>query len=133
MFKTIKNAWSIPELRKKLLFTLLIIIVFRFGSVIPVPFLDVGALKGLMDAVNQEGTALGYLNMLTGGAFANATMFAMGITPYINSSIIMQLLTVAIPALERMAKEGEEGRKRITAITRYVTVALGLIQGAAYY
>ncbi len=133
MFKTIKNAWSIPELRKKLLFTLLIIVVFRFGSVIPVPFLDVGALKGLMDAVNQEGTALGYLNMLTGGAFANATMFAMGITPYINSSIIMQLLTVAIPALERMAKEGEEGRKRITAITRYVTVALGLIQGAAYY
>lgn len=133
MFKTIKNAWSIPDLRKKILFTLFIIIVFRFGSVIPVPFLNVDALKGLMNSVSSTGSALGYLDMLTGGAFANATLFAMGITPYINSSIIMQLLTVAIPPLERMAKEGEEGRKKIATITRYVTVILGLIQGTAYF
>ena len=133
MFKTIKNAWGIPDLRKKILFTLLIIVVFRFGATIPVPFMDVNALKGLMGTVNETGNALSYLDMLSGGAFANATMFAMGITPYINSSIIMQLLTVAIPPLERMAKEGEEGRKRIATITRYVTVALGLIQGTAYY
>ena len=133
MFKTIKNAWSIPDLRKKILFTLLIIVVFRFGATIPVPFLDVDALQGLMGTVNETGNALSYLDMLSGGAFANATMFAMGISPYINSSIIMPLLTVAIPPLERMAKEGEEGRKRIATITRYVTVALGLIQGTAYY
>lgn len=131
MFNTLKNAWKIPDLRKKLLFTLLIIVAFRFGSVVPVPFLDASALSTLMEGANE--TALGYVNMLTGGAFANATLFAMGITPYINSSIIIQLLTVAIPPLERMAKEGEEGRKKIAAITRYVTVALGLIQGTAYY
>lgn len=131
MFNTLKNAWKIPDLRKKLLFTLLIIIAFRFGSVVPVPFLDASALADIMAGANE--TALGYVNMLTGGAFANATLFAMGITPYINSSIIIQLLTVAIPPLERMAKEGEEGRKKIAAITRYVTVALGLIQGTAYY
>ena len=131
MFNTLKNAWKIPDLRKKLLFTLLIIIAFRFGSVVPVPFLDASALSEIMASANE--TALGYVNMLTGGAFANATLFAMGITPYINSSIIIQLLTVAIPPLERMAKEGEEGRRRIAAITRYVTVALGLIQGTAYY
>ena len=109
----------------------MIIIAFRFGSVVPVPFLDASALADIMAGANE--TALGYVNMLTGGAFANATLFAMGITPYINSSIIIQLLTVAIPPLERMAKEGEEGRKKIAAITRYVTLALGLIQGTAYY
>ena len=131
MFNTLKNAWRIPDLRKKLLFTLLIVVAFRFGSVVPVPFLDASALSGLMEGANE--TALGYINMLTGGAFSNATLFAMGITPYINSSIIIQLLTVAIPPLERLAKEGEEGRKKLAAITRYVTVALGLIQGTAYY
>ncbi len=109
----------------------MIIIAFRFGSVVPVPFLNVSALNTLMASANE--TALGYVNMFTGGAFANATLFAMGITPYINSTIIIQLLTVAIPALERMAKEGEEGRKKIAAITRYTTVGLGLIQGTAYY
>lgn len=108
MFKTIKNAWAIPDLRRKILFTLLIIVIFRFGSCIPVPFLNVDALRALMAQVESSGTALSYINMLSGGAFANATLFAMGITPYINSSIIMQLLTVAIP-LERMAKEGERG------------------------
>ena len=133
MFTTLKNAWKIPDLRKKLLFTLFVVVVFRFGSVIPVPFLDVTALNELMNNVAQEGSALGYINMLTGGAFSRATLFAMGITPYINSSIIMQLLQIAIPALERIGKEGEEGRKKIAAITRYVTVAIGLIEGAAYY
>ncbi|MBQ6857009.1 MAG: preprotein translocase subunit SecY [Lachnospiraceae bacterium] len=131
MFNTLKNAWKIPDLRKKILFTLMIIVVFRFGSVIPVPFLDAAALGTLMESANES--ALGYVNMLTGGAFANATLFAMGITPYINSSIIIQLLTVAIPPLERLAKEGEEGRKKIAAITRYTTVLLGLLQGTAFY
>ncbi len=133
MFKTIRNAWSIPDLRKKLLFTLLIIVVFRIGSVIPVPFLDMKALAAAMGDISTGNTMLAYINTLSGGAFANATLFAMGITPYINSSIIMQLLCVAIPPLERMAKEGEAGRKKIGTITRYVTVGLGLIQGTAYY
>ena len=133
MFKTIRNAWSIPDLRKKLLFTLLIIIVFRIGSVIPVPFLDSAALAEAMGDITSGNTMLAYLNTLSGGAFANATLFAMGITPYINSSIIMQLLCVAIPPLERMSKEGEAGRRKIGTITRYVTVGLGLIQGTAYY
>ena len=133
MFKTIKNAFSIPDLRKKMLFTLFIIVVFRFGAAIPVPFLNTDALKGLMTEVGKTGTALSYLDMLSGGAFANATLFAMSVTPYINSSIVIQLLTVAIPALERMAKEGEEGRKRLGALTRYVAVVLALIQGTSYY
>lgn len=133
MFKTIQNAWRIPDLRKKILFTLFIIIVFRVGSVIPVPFLDPTALHTLMQQYTEGSNFLSYQNMLSGGAFANATLFAMGVTPYINSSIIMQLLSVAIPPLERLAKEGNEGRKKIAAITRYVTVGLGLIQGTAYY
>lgn len=137
MFKTIRNAWSIPDLRRKILFTLLIIVVFRIGSVIPVPFLDTTALaeamKLITDNPDSSTNMLAYLNTLSGGAFANATLFAMGITPYINSSIIMQLLCVAIPPLERMAKEGEAGRRKIGTITRYVTVGLGLIQGTAYY
>ena len=130
-----QNAWKIPDLRKKILFTLLVIIVFRIGANMPAPFLNMEALAGLMgsEMVNATGSMLGYINMLTGGAFAQATLFAMSVTPYINSSIIMQLLTVAIPPLERMAKEGEEGRKKIGAITRYVAVVLGLVQGLAYY
>lgn len=133
MFKTIRNAWQLPDLRKKLLFTLLIIIVFRIGSVIPVPFLDTPALASAMGDLTNNGSMFAYLNTMSGGAFSNATLFAMGVTPYINSSIIIQLLTVAIPPLERLAKEGEEGRKKLATITRYVTVALGLIQGFAYF
>ena len=138
MFKTIRNAWVIPDLRKKILFTLLIIIVFRIGSVIPVPFIDTNALQEAMAPANSvssdvSNNMIAYLNTLSGGAFSNATIFAMGITPYINSSIIIQLLCVAIPALERLSKEGEAGRKKIGAITRYVTVGLGLIQGTAYF
>ena len=138
MFKTIRNAWTIPDLRRKLLFTLLIIIVFRIGSVIPVPFIDTAALQEAMAPANSvtsdaSNNMIAYLNTLSGGAFSNATIFAMGITPYINSSIIIQLLCVAIPALERLSKEGEAGRKKIGTITRYVTVGLGLIQGTAYF
>ena len=135
MFKTMQNAWKIPDLRKKILFTLLVIIVFRIGANMPAPFLNMEALAGLMGFVtdSSSGNAFAYLNTLSGGAFAQATLFAMSVTPYINSSIIMQLLTVAIPPLERMAKEGEEGRKKIGAITRYVAVVLGLVQGLAYY
>ena len=125
-------------MRRKLLFTLLIIIVFRIGSVIPVPFIDTAALQEAMAPANSvtpeaSNNMIAYLNTLSGGAFSNATIFAMGITPYINSSIIIQLLCVAIPALERLSKEGEAGRKKIGTITRYVTVGLGLIQGTAYF
>ena len=130
-----QNAWKIPDLRKKILFTLLVIIVFRIGANMPAPFLNMEALAGLMGFVTDSSSAnaFAYLNTLSGGAFAQATLFAMSVTPYINSSIIMQLLTVAIPPFERMAKEGEEGRKKIGAITRYVAVVLGLVQGLAYY
>lgn len=138
MLKTIRNAWSIPDLRRKLLFTLLIIVVYRIGSIIPVPFIDTVALQEAMAPANSvtgdvSNNMIAYLNTLSGGAFSNATIFAMGITPYINSSIIIQLLCVAIPALERLSKEGEAGRKKIGAITRYVTVGLGLVQGTAYF
>lgn len=135
MLKTIRNAFRVPDLRKKLLFTLMIIIVFRIGSVIPVPFLDMEALRQAMSNLTsaESGSMFAYLDTLSGGAFSNATLFAMGVTPYINSSIIIQLLTVAIPALERLSKEGEEGRKKLATITRYVTVGLGLIQGIAYF
>ena len=132
MFKTIRNAFAIPDIRKKLFFTLFIIIIFRIGSVIPVPFVDIQGLQQAMGGMGQD-SIFAYVNTMTGGAFSNATIFAMGITPYINSSIIMQLLCVAIPALERLSKEGEDGRKKIAAITRYVTVLLGLIQGIAYF
>ena len=133
MFKTIKNAWATPDLRKKMLFTLLIIVIFRFGAAIPVPFLNTEALKGVMTEAAAAGTALNYLDTLSGGAFAQASLFAMGVTPYINSSIVIELLTVAIPALEHMAKEGEEGRKRLGAITRYVAVGLAVAQAIVFY
>ena len=133
MFKTIANAWKIPDLRRKMLFTCFIVLIFRIGSVIPVPFLDVKILQQLTANWNDGSNILSYYDMFSGGAFSNATLFAMSVTPYINFSIIMQLLTVPIPALERLAKEGTEGRKKIATITRYVTVGLGIIQGSAYY
>lgn len=133
MLQTLKNAWRIPELRKKILFTLAIVVLYRLGSAIPMPFLDMNALAQLMNSVQQNGGSWGMLNMMTGDAFSRATLFALGISPYINSSIIMQLLQVAIPPLERMAKEGEVGRKKIAMITRFVTVGLGLITGVGYY
>ena len=133
MFKTLTNAWRIPDLRKKIMFTLLILLLYRIGNVIPVPFIDVAALGGYFDQVLSQ-TILGLYNAMSGSAFSQATVLALSIQPYINSSIIIQLLTVAIPALERMAKEeGEEGKKKIEVITRITTVALGLLMGWAYY
>ena len=134
MFQTLKNAWSMPELRKKMLYTLFIILIFRFGSCIPVPFIDTTLLSQYFEQASVNGSMLGYLDMFTGGGLSRATIFAMSITPYINASIILQLLTVAIPALERMVKDGgEEGRKKIASWTRYVGVLLGLLQGLSYY
>ncbi len=132
MIQTIRKAWNIPELRKKIVFTLLILLIYRIGNAIPVPYVDVGALAEYLNSMKT--TVLGLYNVMSGGAFADATVFALSIQPYINASIIIQLLTVAIPALERMAREeGEEGRKKIASITRYTTVGIGLIQGFAYY
>lgn len=129
MIKTIINAFQLKDIRRKLLFTAFIILIFRIGSVIPVPFLNI------VDEINvgKGNTILTYLSLMTGSAFTYGTIFAMSITPYINSSIIIQLLTVAIPALENLQKEGEEGRKKITTITRFVTVALGILQSVAYF
>ena len=132
MIKTLRNAWAMADLRKKILFTLFIIIIFRIGSVIPVPFIDVAALKDSMTGAGAN-EFFSYLSVLTGGGLEYGAIFAMSVTPYINASIIIQLLTVAIPPLERLSKEGEEGRKKLAQITRYTTVVLGLIQGAAYY
>ncbi|WP_283673158.1 preprotein translocase subunit SecY [Butyricicoccus sp. Marseille-Q5471] len=134
MFQTLKNAWSLPDLRKKLLYTLFILLIFRFGSCIPVPFINTGLLQAYFESAAVQGSALNFIDMFTGGGLSGATIFAMSITPYINASIILQLLTVAIPALERMVKDGgEEGRKKIASWTRYLAVLLGLLQGFSYY
>ena len=133
MLQTLQNAWKIPELRKKLIFTMFILLIYRVGNVIPVPFIDVATLKTYFDSV-LSNTILGLYNAMSGSAFRQATVFALGIQPYINASIIIQLLTIAIPALERLAKDGgEEGKKKIARITRYTTVGLGLLMGWAYY
>ena len=128
MLETLKNAWKLPDLRKRISFTLLILLIFRFGAALPVPFLDASVMQGFGD-----GNLLGFVNLLTGGAFQNATLFALSISPYITSSIVIQLLAVAIPALEQLSKEGAEGRKRLNKITRYVTIALALLQSFGYY
>ena len=131
MFQTLRNAWKVPELRTKMLYTILLLVVFRFGSIIPVPGLDPQVLKSLVES--GSNSLFGFFDTISGGAFGNATIFAMSITPYINSSIIMQLLTIAIPALERLSKEGEEGRKKIATYTRYLTVVLAFIQASGLY
>ena len=135
MFKNFINALKVTDLRKKILFTIFIVMIFRIGSTITVPFLDPTALAKIMElsAGADSGSFLGLLNIMSGGGFERATLFAMSVTPYINASIIIQLLTVAIPALERLSKEGEEGRKKLGQITRYTTVVLGLIEGTAFY
>jgi preprotein translocase subunit SecY len=133
VFESIKQAWKTGDLRKKLFYTIVIMVVFRIGSLIPVPFLDVYALKGFMGNLSDGGALLAYFDTLSGGAFAQATFFAMSVNPYINSSIIMQLMGVALPSLEALQREGEEGRKKINAITRIVTIFLGVTQGFAYY
>ena len=131
MFTTLRNAWKIPELRKKLLFTLLILVIYRIGNCITVPFVDVEILAETFDYY-LSNTVLGLYNAMSGSAFSTATVFALSIQPYINASIIIQLLTIAIPALERLQKEGgEEGKRKLQQITRYTTVALGLIMGIA--
>ena len=135
MWATFVNAWRNAEIRKKLLFTLMIVVIYRFGSVaVLVPGINVEGLRVLFDTYMESGNLLGYYNILSGGALSYATLFALSITPYINASIIIQLLTIAIPALERLSKEGgEDGKKKIAAITRYTTVAIGLIQSFTYY
>ena len=132
MIQTIRNAWAVPELRKKIMFTIFALLVFRLGAAIPAPYIDTHTLA--LHLESQSGTILGLMNAMSGSAFSMATVFALSIQPYINSSIIIQLLTVAIPSLERLAKEGgEEGRKKIASITRYTTVAIALLQGFGYY
>ncbi len=130
MFQTFRNAWKSVEIRKKILYTLLILVIFRVGCAIPVPFLDASALSNMM---GDSGNILSYLDILSGGALSKATLFALSIQPYINSSIIIQLLTYALPPLERLQKEGEEGRKKIQKITNVVSMFLALIMAYAYY
>ena len=132
MLQTLRSAWKIEEIRRKILFTLLIVLLYRLGNSIPVPYVNVAALQQYF--TYMQNTVLGLLDVMSGGAFSNATIFALSIQPYINASIIIQLLCIAIPALERMSKdEGEEGKKKIASITRYSTVVIGLLQGFAYY
>ena len=132
MIQTIRKAWGIPELRKKIIFTALILLIFRIGNAIPVPYVDTGLMENYINQMST--TILGLYNVMSGGAFAEATIFALGVQPYINSSIIIQLLTIAIPALSRLAREGgEEGKKKIQSITRYATIAIAILQGWGYY
>ena len=131
MISTFINAWKVADLRKKMLFTALIVLIFRIGAAIPVPFTNISGDNGIIDPTGE--TFMNYLSMMTGEAFAYGTIFALSITPYINSSIIIQLLGVVIPALEKLSKEGEEGRKKIATITRYTTIALALLQSTAYF
>ncbi len=133
MIKTLVNAWRIPELRKKILFTFFMLVIFQLGTVVPVPGLEKDALTQLLGVGTGSGSLFDLVNIISGGAMQNASIFAMSITPYINSSIIMQLLAVAIPALEKLSKEGEEGRKVIAKWTRYVTVILAFVQAAGLY
>ena len=133
MITTLRNAWQIPELRKKLIFTILMMLLYRIGNAIPVPFIATDMMQSIFESKLSD-TILGLYNAMSGSAFSQASILALSIQPYINSSIIIQLLTIAIPALERLSKEGgEEGKKKINIITRCTTVALGLLMGWAYY
>ncbi len=131
MFTTFRNAWKVPELRKKILYTLFIILIFRIGCHIPVPFLDAAALAGSLE--DNGGSILNYMDILSGGALSKGTLFALAIQPYINASIIVQLLTYALPVLENIQKEGEEGRKKIQKITGYVALGISAVMSYAYY
>lgn len=133
MFQTLKNAWSEPEIRKKFIYTLIMIIIFRIGGAITVPFLSLSAVQSWMATNATDGNFLEYLNILTGGQLSKATVFSLSITPYINASIIIQLLTYALPPLERLQEEGEEGRKTLNKITAYVSLVLAVIMSFAYY
>ena len=129
MLKTIQNAFKIPDLRKKLIYIFMMLVVIRFGSQLPIPGVDPSFIRNFFE--QHEGDAFNFFNAMTGGSFTNMSIFALSITPYITSSIIIQLLTIAIPKLEEMQKEGEDGRKKIIEYTRYLTVALALIQSTA--
>ena len=131
MFKTFINAWKIPDLKRKMLFVIIVIVLYRLGSQIPVPFIDAATLQAAM--ATYKSSFFVYLNLLSGEAFSRATIFALSVSPYITASIVMQLLCIAIPPLERMSKDGEEGKKKIEKITRYVTVGLGLLTAIGYY
>ena len=132
MIETIRKAWKVPELRKKLLYVAFILVIFRLGNNIPVPFINTTALQAYFNAASTS--ILGLMNVMSGGSFGTATMLALSIQPYINASIIIQLLTVAIPPLERLQRDGgEAGKRKLEAITRYSTLALGLLQGFGYY
>ena len=131
MFKTIANAWKTVDLRKKILFTVLIVLLYRVGTAIPVPFLNAQVLSSSL--LSSQGSLFQYLNILSGGAMSQATLFALGVSPYITASIVIQLLTIAIPYLERISKEGEEGQKKLNQLTRIATVVLGLVTSFGYY
>ena len=133
MIETFRNAWRVPELRKKLLFTFFIIVLYRIGGTVPVPFLDSQALSDWFKASESSGDFFSYLNVLSGGNFAKATLLALSVSPYINAQIIIQLLTYALPPLERLQKEGPEGRKKLDKITKYAALAIAIFQGWAYY
>ena len=130
MFQTLKNAWKTPELKTKLLFTLIIVILYRLGASIMVPWINPAATTQMVETFS--GTVLEYLSLLSGGALSQATLFALSVSPYITASIVMQLLTIAIPKLEELSKEGEEGKKKISAITRIVTIVLALVTSFGY-
>ena len=130
MLQTFKNAWKVPELKKKLLFTMVIILLYRIGANLYVPYVDINAVQSL--ATRYDGSIFQFVSLLSGDAFSKATLFALSVSPYITASIVMQLLTIAIPALERLSKDGEEGKKKINAITRWVTVGLALITAYGY-
>ena len=129
MFETFRNAWKITDLRKRLMYTLLILVLFRMGCAITVPYINPAVLSTFFSGTEM----LGYLNMMSGGALSQCAVFALGVSPYINASIIIQLLTVAIPALENLAKEGEEGRRKITRITHYTAMGLAFVMSIGYY
>ena len=130
MFDTFKNAWKVEELRKRLLYTLMILVLFRLGCTVTVPFVDTDAMSQMF---SQSQNMLGYLNMMSGGALSQAALFALSVQPYINASIIIQLLTVAIPALEQLQKEGREGQRRLQKITRYTGAGIAVVMGIGYY
>ena len=131
MLQSLRNAWHTPDLRRRILFTLLIVLLYRLGANIPVPYISAESMSAVI--ASASGSLFQYMNLLSGDAFSKATLFALSVSPYITASIVIQLLTIAIPALERLSKEGEEGKKKITTITRYVTVALALITSYGYY
>jgi len=133
MFKTMRNAWSIPDLRKKILYTVMMILIFRIGCVIPVPFLDASVLDAMINSETGSGGFFSYMDILSGGALSKGSLFALAIQPYINASIIVQLLTYALPPLENMQKEGESGRKKLQKITGFVALGISLVMSYAYY